>query len=252
MLYGGHIKAPEDIDFLRNLEFDLGEVIVRDKVSRTLWSDSGIVNQFDDGFFLIAHGPHEGPPSDLNNLWNTYIPALAETVDILERMGITFLTIHLYMDPRFVKLAVIEEKKSALRQIADYGRQHKVVISLENLSETATDLEAVANVIPDLAITLDVGHGQLLAQKNTSFDIIERLGLSIKHVHVHDNRGGSGVRDDLHLGIGNGIVDFLRIFKALVDSGYDGTVTLELEKDVLAQGRKRIETIISHCHVPAD
>ncbi len=248
MLYGGHIKAPEDIDFLRNLKFDFGEVVVRDKASRALWSDSGIVNQFDDGFFLIAHGPHEGPPNDLNNLWNTYIPALAETVDIIERMEITFLTIHLYMDPRFVKSAVIEEKKNALRRIVDYGRQHKVVISLENLSETAADLEAVVNVIPDLAITLDLGHGQLLAETNTSFGIIERLGQFIKHVHMHDNRGGSGVQDDLHLGIGNGIVDFPGILKALVGRGYDGTVTLELEKDVLAQGRKRIESIIRRCH----
>lgn len=248
MLYGGHIKALEDIDFLRELKFDLGEVIVRDKTSRTLWSDSGIVNQFEDGFFLIAHGPHEGPPNDLNNLWNTYIPALAETVDIVERMGISFLTIHLWMDPRFVKLAVIEEKKNALRGIVDYGRQHKVVVSLENLSETAADLEAAVNVIPDLAITLDVGHGQLLAQTNTSFSIIDRLGSFIKHVHVHDNRGGSGVRDDLHLSIGDGIVDFPRILKALVGSGYDGTMTLELEKDDLVQGRKRIENIISRCH----
>jgi sugar phosphate isomerase/epimerase len=252
MLYGGHIKALEDIDFLRNLGFDLGEVIVRDKASRVLWSDSGVVNQFEDGFFLIAHGPHEGPPNDLSNLWNTYIPALAETVDIVERMSITFLTIHLWVDPRFVKSAVIEEKKSALRRIVDYGRQHKVVISIENLSETAADLEAVVNVIPDLGITLDVGHAQLLAHSNTSFDIIERLGSFIKHIHLHDNRGGSGVRDDLHLAIGNGIVDFPRILEALIGQGYDGTMTLELEKDDLAKGMKKIQSIIRRCNASAD
>ncbi|MBI5248623.1 MAG: sugar phosphate isomerase/epimerase [Desulfomonile tiedjei] len=244
MLYGGHIKAPEDIDFLRKLKFDFGEVIVRDKASRSLWANSGVTNQYDDGFFLVAHGPHEGPPNDLNNIWNTYIPALAETVDIIERMGISFLTIHSWMDPRFVKTSVLEEKKNALRRIVDYGRQHKVVISLENLSENAADFEAVLNVVPDLAVTLDVGHGQLLTETNTSFGIIERLGSSIRHVHLHDNRGGTGVRDDLHLGIGEGIVDFPGILRALVGSGYNGTMTLELEKYDLQKGRAKINRII--------
>lgn len=244
MLYGGHIKSLEDIDFLRKLRFDFGEVIIRDKASRQLWSNSGIANEFDDGFSLIAHGPHEGPPNDLNNLWKTYIPALTETVDIVERMGMGFLTIHLWMDPRFVKSSVLEEKKTALRGLVDYGRQHKVIISLENLSENAADFEAVLNVIPDLAITLDVGHGQLLTQTNTSFEIIERLGSSIKHLHLHDNRGGSGVQDDLHLGIGEGIVDFPGIMKALVTGGYDGTMTLELDKEDLQKGRSRIRRVI--------
>jgi len=250
MLYGGHIKAVEDIDYLRNFGFDLGEVIVRDKASRILWANSGITNQFDDDFFLIAHGPHEGAPNDLNNLWNTYVPAITETIDIIERIGIGFLTMHLWMDPRFVKSTVLEEKKNALRRLVDYGRQHKVVISLENLSECAADLEAVLNVIPDLAITLDVGHGQLLAETNTSFEIIERVGSCIKHIHLHDNRGGSGVRDDLHLGIGNGIVDFPGILSALIGRGYDGTVTLELEKDVIVAGRERIQRIIEWCCIP--
>jgi sugar phosphate isomerase/epimerase len=244
MLYGGHIKDIEDIDFLRNQGFDLGEVVVRDKASRLFWSSSGITNDFDDGFLLIAHGPHEGLPNDLNNLWNTYFPALVETIDIIERMKIGFLTIHLWMDPRFVKSAVREEKKNALRRLIDYGRQHKVIISLENLSETAADFEAVLNVVPDLAITLDVGHGQLLAVTNTSFEIIERLGSNVKHVHLHDNRGGSGVLDDLHLGIGEGIVDFYRILGDLLGQGYDGTMTLELEKDVIVAGRDRIRRIV--------
>jgi sugar phosphate isomerase/epimerase len=247
MLYGGHIKEREDIDFLRTQGFDLGEVVVRDKASRSFWRSSDITNDFEDGFLLIAHGPHEGPPNDLNNLWSTYIPALIETVDVVQGMRIGFLTIHLWMDPRFVKLSVLEEKKNALRQVVDYGRQHKVIISLENLSENAADFEAILNVIPDLAITLDVGHGQLLTQTNTSFEIIQRLCSCINHVHLHDNRGGSGVRDDLHLGIGDGIVDFERIVGSLIGHGYDGTMTLELDKGIVVEGRDRIRRMVERC-----
>ncbi len=86
-------------------------------------------------------------------------------------------------------------------------------IGLENLSENALDLKAALDAVPGLGITLDVGHGSCL-QKPTLIRIIDKLADSIKHVHLHDNRGGQGVLDDLHLPIGDGIVEFPRILNA--------------------------------------
>ncbi len=245
MLFGGHVRHPEDIDFLKMLEFDFGEVIIRDKASRALWSESNVHNPGNGGFFLLAHGPHEGPPNDPKNLWNTYVPALIETIDIAHLMNISLLTIHMWVDRRFVKRSVIEEKKNALRQVIDFGRQRNVIVSLENLSESASDFEAVLAVVPDLVLTLDVGHGQLLAERNTSFEIIERLGPFIRHVHLHDNRGGAkGVEDDLHLPIGDGIIDFYGILGMLKHQGYAGTMTLELERPSLADGRRTVQHLL--------
>ena len=75
MLYGGHVKALDDIGYLQDLKFDLGEVVLRNAESRAYWLDSGITNGFDSGFFLIAHGPREGPPNDIRHLWENYYPA---------------------------------------------------------------------------------------------------------------------------------------------------------------------------------
>ena len=252
MLYGGHVKALDDIGYLQDLKCDLGEVIFRNAASRAYWLDSGITNGFDSGFFLIAHGPREGPPNDIGHLWGNYYPALQETVSVVHRLGIEFLTIHLWLDPRFVGLEAREEKQSLLRALCGHGRENGVLISLENLSETATDLGPVLEAVPDLGLTLDVGHGQLLTDTNTSFDIIENLSASIKHIHLHDNRGGRGVKDDLHLPLGDGIIDFHGIFEALVKKGYDGTVTLELEKEVLESSRERIRQIVSNVNRPSD
>ena len=132
-----------------------------------------------------------------------------------------------------------------------FGRENGVLISLENLSETATDLGPLLEAVPDLGLTLDVGHGQLLTDTNTSFDIIENLSASIKHIHLHDNRGGRGVKDDLHLPLGEGIIDFHGIFERLVKKGYNGTVTLELEKEVLESSRKRIRQIVCDINGPS-
>lgn len=244
MLYGGHVKSLEDIDFLQDNHFDFGEVILSDEDSRRFWMEANVSNRFDSGFFLLAHGPREGPPNNLNSLWTSYYPALKESVDVAKHMGIGFLTIHLWTDPRFVWTRVRQEKKEILKQVVAYGRADSVQISLENLSETGVDLKAVVDAVPDLGITLDVGHGQLLTEINTSFDIIARVGEFIKHVHLHDNRGGQGVLDDLHLPIGQGKVEFPRILRALVNKGYDGTLCFELKKDVLNASRAIVESVI--------
>jgi sugar phosphate isomerase/epimerase len=250
MLYGGHVKALDDIGYLQDLKFDLGEVVLRNAESRTYWLDSGITNGFDSGFFLIAHGPREGPPNDIRHLWENYYPALRETVGVVHRLGIRFLTIHMWLDPRFVGSEAREEKRSLLKAVCALGRENGVLISLENLSETATDLGPSwgCRISPHL----DVGHGQLLTETNTSFDIIENLSASVKHIHLHDNRGGRGVKDDLHLPLGDGIIDFQGIFERLVKKGYNGTVTLELEKAVLESSRKRIRQIVCDINGPGN
>jgi sugar phosphate isomerase/epimerase len=244
MLFGGHVKSIDDIAFLRHLRFRLGEVVLANAARRSYWRNVRVRNDFGRGFFLIAHGPVEGPPNDVAHLWDEYYPALLETVDLVSDMGIGFLTIHLWIDKRFVKPECIQEKERLLRDLLKYAATKGIVISLENLSESAQDLAEILEQVPALAITLDVGHGQLLADTNTSFAIIRDLLPHIKHVHLHDNRGGQGAKDDLHLSIGTGIVDFYSIMRALVTGGYSGTATLELEHEQLVPSMQILRRIL--------
>ncbi len=243
MLIGGHIKSPEDIEFLIKHGFDFGEVVftnARD-LSRLRHLPK---NESDAGFFLIGHGPKEGAPRDLDRLWNSYFAEILRTVDAAHGLGILLLTIHLWVDSRFIPSPVIAEKKRFLKRICDYAKERDVLISLENLSERAYDLTGVLRAVPGLGVTLDVGHAQLLSGVNRSFEIIQRLGDSVRHVHIHDNRGGRGVDDDLHLPLGAGIIDFSSILKTLIKIGYKGTMTLELEQgDLLASRDKLVEII---------
>lgn len=47
---------------------------------------------------------------------------------------------------------------------------------MENLSETAKDLDPVISEVPGLGLTLDVGHANLNASVNKSISIIEKFG----------------------------------------------------------------------------
>ena len=83
--------------------------------------------------------------------------------------------------------------------------------------------------VPDLKMTLDIGHSQLLSRENTSFGFIENCFSRIEHVHVHDNRGGKSPKDDIHLPLGEGIVDYRRILALLKEKGYESTMTMEVK-----------------------
>ena len=100
------------------------------------------------------------------------------------------MNIHLLVDRKRVSNLVLAEKIMALKEIVEYGRKNSIAINLENLSETAEDIKPIINEVPDLGLTLDVGHANLGGSENKSIPIIEKFWKLIRHVHLHDNRGG--------------------------------------------------------------
>ncbi len=55
---------------------------------------------------------------------------------------------------------------------------------------------------------------------------------------AHDNTGGKSVKDDLHLALGEGSVDYRSIFRSLLEKGYDSTITMEVKiQDMLKTGQ---------------
>jgi sugar phosphate isomerase/epimerase len=141
----------------------------------------------------------------------------------------SLLTLHLWMDRRFVKAHVIDCKIELLKRIIDKAREKKTTICLENLSENWHDLKCPFSQLPLLNLTLDVGHAELLRKENTSFGFIKKYPDRIKHVHLHDNLGGDTPDSDLHLPPGKGSVEFKDIFDALNRIDYNKTATLELK-----------------------
>ena len=244
MFFGAPVRSLDDISRLRRSGFDFGEIAMANAGARRMWWESGLINGGLGKFFLMAHGPLEGNPNDAGSLWNQYVPNLIATIDTLNRMSIRSLNIHLLMDRKRVSSLVLAEKINALKNIVEYGRKNSVAINLENLSETAEDFEPVIDQVPDLGLTLDVGHANLGGSENKSIAIIEKFGRLIRHVHLHDNRGGQSKDDDLHLPIGSGTVDFPGIMASLLGSGYDGTMTLEVKPEDQLAGRNWIETLV--------
>ena len=168
-------------------------------------------------------------------------PTVNQLLDLAGDVGIPLYTQHLWLDARFVKPDILAAKVELLARWDEHARQAGVTLCIENLSEHADHFAPAFEQIPGLGLTLDLGHGQILAPEdkgNASFELIECFAERIWHVHLHDNLGGDRSKDDLHLPIGQGKVDFAGILHALRETGYDGGFSFEVKLEHVERGRE--------------
>ena len=226
---GGSAKSSQDVRDLHGLGLAFAEVAITDPLRFP-----ELIGEYRDlkdslGLYYLCHGPREGDPNDVRALESRFFPKILRILPLMNELEMKLLTLHLWLDRRFIKRDVLSFKIGLLRRIVEEASKARIVIGIENLSEEAQDMAKALEVIPELMVTLDLGHAELLCQENRSTGFIEQFPDRIQHIHLHDNRGGNSPKDDLHLPPGEGVIDFRSIFEALARIHYNRTVTLELK-----------------------
>lgn len=163
-------------------------------------------------------------------------------LDVFAAAGAQLVNIH--PDQR-VPLTSPEKVRAAnaeaIRELASTAGERGIVLMVENLDRMFSDVDdlaAILDAVPEARFHLDVGHANLRTGqggKNRTPKLLEAFGPRLAHVHVSDNRGG---QDDLHLPLGAGLIDWRGAVRALKETGYDGTVTLE----VFSREREHLRT----------
>jgi sugar phosphate isomerase/epimerase len=126
----------------------------------------------------------------------------------------------------------IQNCKTA-RLLCDMAEEHGVKIAIENVPEPYPFLMKSVEHFKmfyedsavDLGIALDIGHANLNGQIEL---FLETFHDKIVHIHAHDNGG----KDDEHLGVGRGTVNWKKIATLLKQINYNGTVIVESVKHV--------------------
>lgn len=172
------------------------------------------------------------------------LAALDELKNCLEafaRIGAAWMNVHPDRHaPLHDRRFIIERNLETLQELLPTAQNCGLGIMIENLPgsfNTAAQLSELLDPLPELGLHLDLGHSNLMVEQNTADEIIAAYGSRLRHVHLHDNKGGSA---DLHLPLGTGTVDVPRHLRALKSCGYDGTITLEVfspDKHHLAYSR---------------
>jgi sugar phosphate isomerase/epimerase len=141
-----------------------------------------------------------------------------------------------------VKGYAMESIESILKKAVNLN----ITLCIENMFPQAHflfqpyEFQSVFEAFPEIRLTLDIGHANLGGGKNKSSEFIHHYGYRIGHVHANDNFG----KEDSHLPIGAGIIDFEKILKELKETQYDETITLEVfskDRDYLKISKEKIK-----------
>jgi sugar phosphate isomerase/epimerase len=136
----------------------------------------------------------------------------------------------------------MESIEAILKKAGSLG----ITLCIENMFPQAhfltkpQEFQKLFETFPDLRLVLDIGHANLGGGKNKSSEFIHHYGYRIGHVHANDNFG----KEDNHLPIGAGIIDFEKILRELKQGHYDETITLEVfskDRDYLKLSKDKIK-----------
>ena len=184
----------------------------------------------DLGLGVVGHTAFYMPlASPFEPLRRTAVDELKKCVDMFAAIGAKWMNVH--PDPRahfHGRPFVVKQNVESMRDLIEHGKPQNVGVMVENIPgefNNARNLGELLDPLPDLGLHLDIGHCNLLVPANTTGEILAQYGSRVKHVHLHDNNGGSS---DLHLPLGVGTMDIPKQLGFLKQTGYDGTITLEV------------------------
>jgi len=172
-------------------------------------------------------------------------------IDIAKELGIKKTNFHAFSSrslhnfPENYVKTLLNNCVLSLREIVKYGKKFGMITMLENCPKGITDFEDFKYIIdnvPGLKVNFDVAHAFVCSGMKDVKKYIKNFSSKIEHVHLSDNHG----KEDEHLPIGKGDINFKKVVKMLKHINYDKTITLEVftenEKDVVGS-RERIEKL---------
>jgi sugar phosphate isomerase/epimerase len=200
------------------------------------------------GMSVVGHTAFYLPiASGIEEIRQATIQELRRCLDVFAELGASWMNVHPDRHaPMHDRPFFVQKNIATLSELVPYARERGVGLMIENLPgdfNTAQQLGELLDPIPELGLHLDIGHANLLVIRSTVDEILHAYGNRLRHVHLHDNKGGAA---DLHLPLGTGSVDVRGAIRGLKSAGYDGTITLEVftpDRHHLAYSRDLLQRI---------
>ncbi|MEN6437110.1 MAG: hypothetical protein ABFD97_00870, partial [Syntrophobacter sp.] len=136
ILLGGTARRPDDVIVLQNLGLRFAELTIENPADFRLLLHKYRSLPSTDGFFYLCHGPREGDPNDIHSLETVYLPKLLQVIETMPELEMRLLTLHLWMDPRFVSAKALAYKIGFLEKVIERAGGKGILVCLENLSES--------------------------------------------------------------------------------------------------------------------
>jgi sugar phosphate isomerase/epimerase len=184
----------------------------------------------DNNLGVVGHTAYYLPLcSPFESIRKAAVEELKYCLEFFAELGTRWMNLHPDRQaPMHERKFIIDRNIASIRDLLPLSRELGVGLMIENLPgsfNTARQVSELLDPIPELGLHLDIGHSNLLAEPNTADELLAGYGKRLRHVHMHDNKGGSA---DLHLPLGSGTIDTRYYVRLLQRTGYNGTITLEV------------------------
>lgn len=169
------------------------------------------------------------------------VACVAECFELFASLGATKVNVHIVPGVHlFGREAALHWNGECFAELAGRAEPYGIQIVVEHPPDPAISTDAVTSVLnhdPRLGFHLDVGHANVGGDRLEK--LLERLGSRLAHVHFSDNRG----KNDDHMPLGAGAIDWQRAVALLKQHQYDATITLEVfspDRDYLLLSAKKV------------
>ena len=235
-------NVPMEVSRIKELGFDYVEVGIEEPNA----TPSILMAQKNEILSALASNPI--PPLGHTAYWVGFgsshkevragwIREAKEMILVASQLGIGLLNFHFYS--RLGRVGRTESSREkflhnftdSMRELSQFAAQTQVELMLENVPpEYGHPLESLACFsqvmagVPSLKFHFDVGHAFIENRSKGVKEYLDAFADRLVHVHIHDNHG----KQDEHLPLGDGKIDFKKVVKLLKEVNYDKTITFEV------------------------
>jgi sugar phosphate isomerase/epimerase len=183
------------------------------------------------GWVAIMHGPFIGMSlaTDWDDLAGISLERCHRAIEAAGVLGCAVVTLHAGAYAAFTPSELALTLLSA--RVARFARIGRPTVTIENMPSrggatreavaTSADLDRLTTMLPELALTLDVGHS--LQNGENPATVARRHAGRIANVHLHDGVAGGRA----HTALGTGELAIAELVTALHDDRYAGFISVE-------------------------
>jgi len=190
------------------------------------------------------------PFRKINAMWGSdetaaknMIDSIKDAIDKCHKYSIPVVIVHLSSGMPMPEMN--EKGIERFEEVFDYADEKNVKVALEN-QRYLENLDFFLNKYSDKGFCWDTGHEFALSVDNR-VKYMERFGKKTIALHIQDNR--CDFNKDDHLLPYDGSIDFDYVAKKIAESGYNGTLMLEVTKDADLDGLKPYENMSSEEYI---
>jgi sugar phosphate isomerase/epimerase len=181
----------------------------------------------DSGLGVVGHTAYYLPfGSPIGALRDAAVADALRTLDFFKEAGARIVTLH--PDPGVGQMEPATTaglNAFSFRIISDEAAKRGITAVVENVPGAFSSvalLKSVLTPVSGLGFHLDVGHAFIGG--NRFNHLLGAFKDRLAHVHLSDNR----LREDDHLPLGSGRINWEEVIKSIKKIGYDATFTLEV------------------------